>query len=234
MKYNWDFTAALEAVSFANDGPLPQARYYQSNGDVRSRLISNFSPFTIGYGLNIVLPLRLLSFTAALHGPDAVLHWTFAGAAGLNHFEVEHSTDGQRFNPLGRVAGHDGTQYNYRHAALMPGVHYYRLRMVEKNGSHSFSKVEVLMVDTRKTLITGLLQNPVLGGVAQVGIFSQKPQPAEAILIDMAGRTLLKQKIGLQAGYNQVPISVLPLPAAHYRLLIRTQDGVEKVLPLIK
>ena len=220
--------------TFTNDGDAPEARFHAIDGDISSRVVATFSPFTFGFAFSVILPLRLLSFTATLHGPDALLHWTIADAADLNYFEVEHSTDGQRFNSIGKVVSQGGIQYNYRHAGLMPGVHYYRLRMVEKNGTHSFSKVEILMVDTRKTLITGLLQNPVVGGLAQVGIYSQKPQQAEAILIDMTGRTLLKQKVGLQTGYNQVSISVLPLPAAHYRLLIRTQDGVEKVLPLVK
>jgi hypothetical protein len=147
---------------------------------------------------------------------------------------VEHSTNGQRFNRLAVIGHNGGTQYNYRHAGLPPGVHYYRLKMVEKDGQSSYSKVEVLMVNTNRTLIAGLLQNPVQGGQAVVKMYSATNQEAEVVLMDMAGRTLLRQKLKLQTGYNQPPVSLMLLPAGMYKMLIRTGDGVEKVITVIK
>jgi hypothetical protein len=90
------------------------------------------------------------------------------------------------------------------------------------------------MVNTNRTLITGLVQNPVVGGQAFVGIYSEKPQAAEAVLYDMSGRTLLRQKVNLQTGYNKANISLMMLPKGMYRLYIRTEDGVQEVMPLVK
>jgi hypothetical protein len=65
-------------------------------------------------------------------------------------------------------------------------------------------------------------------------VYSATPQQAEAVVLDATGRLLLQQKVQLIAGANQVNLSVLPLPAGMYRLLFRTKDGVEKVMPMMK
>jgi hypothetical protein len=231
--YNWNFTDYLNP-DFEQIIPPVQAIYHELSGDVMSRLLTEFSPFTFGWGFNSVLPLRLLSFTAALHGADALLHWTLDDAADLKHFEVEHSTNGQQFNRLDMVAPNGGTDFNYRHPQLPKGVHYYRLRMVQKDGAATYSQVAILMVDAQKTIITGLKQNPVVGGQARIGVFSQRNQQAEAVVLDMAGRMLLRQKITLMEGYNEPVLSVLPLPAAMYKLLLRTDDGVQKTMTMLK
>jgi hypothetical protein len=127
-----------------------------------------------------------------------------------------------------------GTAFNYRHRQLPKGVHYYRLRMMEKDGRAAYSQVAILMVDAQKTIITGLKQNPVVGGQARIGVFSERNQQAEVAVMDMAGRMLLRQKITLMTGYNEPVISVLPLPAAMYKLLLRTDDGVQKVMTMVK
>lgn len=231
---NWEY--AGDGDGFDADPSMiePEARPYNINGELKSRVVSKFSPFSIGFGYASILPLHLLTFTAALHGPDALLHFTLADANNLKQFEVEHSTDGQRFNRLATIGYNGGTDYHYRHAKLPAGVHYYRLKMVEKDGRSSYSKVEVLMVNTNQTLITGLMHNPIQGGQAVVKLFSASNQDAEVRVIDMAGRTLLRQKLLLQTGYNQPSLSLMLLPSGMYKMLIRTRDGVEKVISVVK
>lgn len=232
-EFEWDFTAP-DSTSFANEGPLIQARQFSINGDINSRLVTAFSPFTFGFANNSILPLRLLTFTASPHGPDALLHWQLADAKDLKLFEVEYSTDGQRFSRLITINNNGGTAYHYRHAKLPQGVHYYRLQMVEKDGRRSHSKTEVLMVNTNRTLITGLLQNPVQGGNAIVRSYSATYQMAEVMLMDITGRMLMKQKLRLQTGFNQSSVSIMLLPSSMYKLIMRTEDGVEKVMTLKK
>lgn len=214
--------------------PYYESRLLNVSGVIYSDTLYTFSPFTVAFGSEKVLPLRLLTFSASLHGPDALLHWTLADAKDLKHFEVEHSADGQAFTRLANVGHNGGTSFNYRHAGLQPGVHYYRLKMVEKDGQHGYSKVELLMVNTNHTLITGLMQNPIQGGQAVLKIYSAERQDAEAVVLDMAGRMLLRQKLSLQTGYNQPSLSLLPLPSGMYKMLIRTSDGVEKVITVMK
>ncbi len=230
---NWEY--AGDGTGFADSTLIePEARPYLSDGDLKTRVVSKFSPFSIGFGYASILPVRLLGFTAALHGPDGLLHWTFADAKDLRHIEIEHSTDGRQFMRLALLAPNGGADYQYRHSDLAAGAHYYRLKMVEKDGRSSYSRVEMLLVNTNRTLITGLLQNPVQGGQAILKMYSASNQEAEARLLDLSGRLLLRQKFTLLQGYNQPFISLMPLPAGMYKMLIQTNDGMEKVLTVIK
>ncbi len=232
-EYNWNYTGP-DSTFFSNEGPEPQGRFYESSGDVKSRLITDFSHFTIGFGLNAILPINLLSFTAFFYNEDAHLAWKLTDVTGLKHFELEHSKDGQRFTQLAVLALHGNAPYSYKHINPGAGMHYYRLQMVEKNGRRSQSKTEALMVNANRTLIVGLLQNPIRGGQAVVRVYSATNQVAEYIVLDMAGKTLLRQKIRLVAGYNQPVISLLLIPEGMYKLVMRTGDGVEQVITVIK
>ncbi|HSK12377.1 MAG TPA: hypothetical protein VK907_04130, partial [Phnomibacter sp.] len=230
--YNWYFTKGSADPSGQFEADM--VRKWFDPGPITSFVLDTFSPFGIGHASYTVLPVRLLRFSALLQAGDGLLQWQIADAIDLHHFEVEHSTDGQRYTRLGVVGHHGGTSFSYRHRQLPPGTHYYRLRMVGKDGRQSLSRIELLQVGAPQTVIGGLLQNPVVGAQAILRVYSAKTQQAEATLIDISGRMLLRQKIQLQPGANQPTISLMVVPAGAYRLILRTEDGVEKVLPLMK
>lgn len=232
----WRFTKLVENFNDANPPYLEAVPEISPGAWVYSEPLSTFSPFSIGWAFWQLLPLpvTLHSFTATLQGGDGLLRWEIDDAKDLRHFELQHSTDGQRFATLATLPRQEATGYSYRHRMLSAGMHHYRLAIVEKDGRRHYSRIEMLQVGTQRTIISGLLHNPVVGGQAIVRLQSATAQSAQAVVIDMAGRVLLRQQVQLMAGANQVPLSMLPLPAGHYRLLFRTADGVEKVMPLLR
>jgi hypothetical protein len=191
--------------------------------------------YTIGWAKDqlLVLPIRLLSFRALLQNADALLHWEVADAAEVQSFEVEYSTTGERFTKIATIPK-GGTRYSYRHTKLSPGMHYYRLHMISRDGSRAYSGIEVVQLGVQQTVIHGLHQNPVQGGRALLRVYSPIAQDAEAIVVDNLGRVLLRTRLAIPAGDNQVPMSVLPLSGGMYRLLLRTRDGVEKAMPFMR
>jgi hypothetical protein len=192
---------------------------------IYSDVLSSFSPFTVGFSYNIILPLNLLSFSATLSNGDGLLQWALADDKDLNYIEVQHSTDGQRFTRLATLRR--GEAMRYLHRRLPAGAHYYRLLMVENSGKQTYSRTEVLQVGSPRTMITGLLQNPVQGTEAQVGILSAAAQSVEATVYDMGGRLLLRHRGSLLPGANTLRVPMLLLPQGLYRLQLRTADGVE-------
>ncbi len=192
------------------------------------------SYFTIGWGLESVLPIKLLYFTGNVSGNDALLKWKIAETDDLKHFAVEHSLDGRNFSELGKVVWQENKEYGYRHVSPGPGVHYYRLQMVEKSGHKSYSRIEMLQFGVNTTIISGLVQNPVSGSMAVLDIYSAKSQTAEASVFDMSGRLVFRQQFALAQGKNNARLSLLPLAKGQYRMMVRTADGVSKTLPLMK
>jgi hypothetical protein len=231
---SWKFTKDYGNFINVESAPYKEAILNTRNEYVYSDVLESFSPFTIGFGYPGILPLHLLTFTAQLQGKDALLQWKMENISDVKHFEIEQSTNGVRFQRLAMVNPAGSNTFQYMDKNPETGIHYYRLKMYEKNGQFTYSRIEWVQVGVEQTIIAGLIQNPVLGGQAWVKLNSATMQTADAMVIDRVGRVVLNQRVNLQQGKNQVEIPVLPLSKGSYFLKLRTKDGVEKVMPFIR
>lgn len=97
-----------------------------------------------------VLPVRLLSFKARETENRALLQWQTTQEVNASHFDVERSTDAKQFEKIGRVeaAGSGGGLHDYTFTDVQygetPGQYYYRLRMVDADGTFVLSRIESL------------------------------------------------------------------------------------------
>lgn len=83
-------------------------------------------------GIGIVLPVRLVYFSAENKNNQAVLNWTSADESGVT-YNVQHSTDGISFTTIGTVKGTGNgsgtTNYTFTDPNLVNGRNFYRLEM---------------------------------------------------------------------------------------------------------
>jgi hypothetical protein len=89
------------------------------------------------------LPLRLISFTGKnTQGHTQLLTWATAGEDGLKEFDLEHSADGESFSSLRILpaAGYGAGRYSFENSRPLP-VNFYRLRMVDHQGSVAYSSI---------------------------------------------------------------------------------------------
>lgn len=215
---NWDFTGP---GIFSTTGNPPESRLYTDNGNVISKELSSFSPFTLGYVYNVVLPVRLLHFTGQLVNDDGKFDWEIADSDDLAFFELQVSSNGRDFIALARINENGSYNYQYIDEDLAPGVRFYRLLVIEKTGHSFYSRVVVVSVGDFKTVITGILQNPVKTQLT-IQIESAFDQRANAIITDAVGRRVGSYKEQLQAGENKWDISTALLPKGIYFINITT------------
>jgi hypothetical protein len=100
---------------------------------------------------NAPLPVELTSFTVETDAQQAVLTWTTATETNNAGFEVQHQAPGAAaWSEIGFEQGAGTTtearSYRFATDALQPGVHTFRLRQVDTDGTESFS-------DTRRVEI---------------------------------------------------------------------------------
>jgi hypothetical protein len=134
-------------------------------GTVTSALVTSFSPFAVA-STSSPLPVELKSFTGRWLGRLVQLEWITASELNNDYFEVERSTDGQEFSVLGRVDG-SGTvntemHYSFIDEDPLPGISYYRLRQVDFNGSHEYSRV-ISLVNPNEPSDFEVYPNPAQG-----------------------------------------------------------------------
>lgn len=97
------------------------------------------------------LPIELTSFTAEAMYDRVRLEWVTATETNNAWFEVQRSSDGTTFTPIGIVmgAGDSQTEQRYVHDDGAPeqGMNYYRIRQVDLDGGSSTTAVEAVRWD---------------------------------------------------------------------------------------
>lgn len=169
------------------------------------------------------LPVDLVEFTANRIGKQAArLSWTTATEVGSDYFDVERSTDGIAFAPIGRVAA-AGTslhteEYRFDDENGLAGRNFYRLRQVDLDGQTTFSEVRLVVLE---------------GPAEKVQVW---PNPTEAFLklsSSFSGQVIIYRQNGALVGQQQLTngqaIDVSQLPAGYYLL-----RAGEEVVPFVK
>jgi len=104
----------------------------------------------------VSLPVDLTTFDVAADGSSAVLWWETASEINNAGFEVQHRPPNATLDAwadAGFVGGNGSTtetkKYSYRLNDLVPGVHTFRLKQVDQDGSFEYS--ESVEVDVQMT-----------------------------------------------------------------------------------
>lgn len=188
-----------------------------------------FAPITLttsqtAYSIYIynLLPLQLLSFTAQQQqNSNIALQWQTTNEVNTSHFIIQRSIDGVNFTNLGKVQTKGGGSYDYTDnlssVTPQPTALYYRLQMVDKDGSFAYSNVVACqMIDVPKQL--GVFPNPVNNRLL-VQIPFVKAEPLTVQIVDMFGKVLQQQTYN--ASVNTISINILALVKGTYTLVVR-------------
>jgi hypothetical protein len=120
--------------------PLSDFAFRLQNGGLTMRLID----FRIRE-VEGVLPVNLLWFRAQTLGNRVNLAWETAWERNSREFIVQRSTDLREFADLATLPATGDSQsrnsYSFVDETPEPGVAYYRLRMVDADGTYEYSRV---------------------------------------------------------------------------------------------
>jgi hypothetical protein len=107
--------------------------------------ITAFSTWAFSDPGDLPLPVELTSFHAALHETGVLLVWSTASETNNLGFEIQWSQDRIHFDKIGFVGG-NGTaftphEYSFMHKRLIAGSYYYRLKLIDTDGSFTYSDI---------------------------------------------------------------------------------------------
>jgi hypothetical protein len=114
-----------------------------------ANLLNNMKLYNIFTGTAssiIVLPVKLVSFTGIMKNKAVQLEWKTEGMESTASFEVQRSADSKEYTAIGNI--HAGTlssaTYNFNDNAPLAGKSYYRLRIINADGSFTYSSVVMI------------------------------------------------------------------------------------------
>jgi len=141
------------------------------------------------------LPVKLMEFTATSKGCKAALNWKSASELDVEKYDVEVSADGFDFSQAGTVkaAGTTITEQRYGFDyAMKPGnTYFFRLKMVDKNGSYSYSQVQKAACNDNATGVV-IAPNPV---VSSVTISGMNTGTNTITILDVKGKQVTKLSV---------------------------------------
>lgn len=176
-----------------------------TSGTIRSQVQTAFSPFTIGFGLASALPTHLVSFTGKKAPKETIeLLWRITDNSTPEVFEVMRSSDGVNFGKIGTVRGAEQVRsYEFADASILAGNNYYRLRMLDKDGSVTYSTI-IVVSNSSKGVYLHSVTPSVVQGRTRLNIQSSENSNMQLVVTDINGRIVHRQNVSVGNGSQDV------------------------------
>ena len=174
-----------------------------------------------------VLPVELVNLEAQANDLKVDLAWTTLSETNSDHFLVERSHNGIDFEPVGLLSAmgntSSATDYRMRDEAPHRGVNYYRVDMVDTDGSVLHSPVvSALVLEAGNQPF--IAPNPA-SDVLRIFI-PRGPHGAYNLhILDAAGRLVRVRSVMLDEGSNQTELAVDGIDPGAYTLVVFNADG---------
>ena len=211
-------------------GPDSLFGYVTSNA-----LTNNYSQaerrFTLGsFSKFNALPVKLLYFTAIADGNKVRLNWEAANEQETVKYEIEKSLTATNFTRIGTVISRQLSQSAYIDFDNTPAVgwNYYRLKIIDKSGSFTYSPVRPVKF-TKGQEEVKIFPVPATD-VLNVLLPSSYVNSATLLLYGIDGKFIST----LKPSVNNVKINVKPLAGGTYVIKIIKANGEAASYSFIK
>ena len=186
---------------------------------------SSFSTFFVT-GKNSVLPLKLISFKAVLNSDKVLASWVCENEINTLDFNVEKSIDGSKFNWVGDVPAKNTSGINYYNLtdkAPYFGESFYRLKMIDRDGHFTYSRIipvnrlssNQLFINPNPVINKISVRYPIVRGFGTLNIF------------DISGKEV--KRLILNQGSTNINYNLYDLPSGIYILEYRNNNSVNRL-----
>lgn len=154
----------------------------------------------------VVLPVRLLNFTASLQADNTVkLNWETASEINNDKFTVERSANGINWFTVTDIAAGNSTvgqRYSYVDITAIQGITYYRLKQTDLSGQINYSPISIVNRKAANGII--IYPNPVTDGTLNIEV---KKEVTVYLYSAVGSQLMIKTLI---PGKHAINVSTLP------------------------
>ncbi|GAA4445368.1 hypothetical protein GCM10023091_36960 [Ravibacter arvi] len=184
------------------------------------------------------LPVHLVSFTGTKTENASVLKWTVTNEQEFEGYEVQRSFDARTFEKIAWLdAVSNGltavTRYHYQDnmSGINSGsMYYYRLKMIDRDGSYAMSKVIAIDHGMGSAVIGRVYPNPVSGRDCFIDIKLETAGNWQSDILGVTGTLLRSKPLKLGEGHHRILLETRDLPSGIYLLKLRNVDSGQDVV----
>ena len=165
------------------------------------------------------LPVELISFEGVPEGCAVRITWIAETEENFDYYLLEWSENGQNFEALEQIEG-QGNQgrgaYQFSDAKAS-ATNFYRLKMVDLDGTFEYSEVIMVKTDCGNEKEISVFPNPQLQDARYINLkwYSSKEEEIIAIM-DQSGRVLRRMTLAVERNWNTLRLDISDLPAGMY------------------
>ncbi len=171
------------------------------------------------------LPLNLLSFTAKPVGKTVLLTWQTSVEINTKSFIVEHSTNRTLWSEAGTIAakGSGGSTYVMYHQQPVEGQNYYRIKMIDKDGSFTYTDIRLVNFSAKGSNLFTIIPNPA--NTTATLYLDKNIKSGKLTVFDANGRTV--QTLTVNNFSNDYQLETGKLAAGTYLVSIKTGTATQ-------
>ena len=178
-----------------------------------------------------VLPIELSKFNGKLMTRSNMLTWTTQTERNGSYFEIQRSnSSGLNFETIGRVnaKGNSNTLSAYSFEDEKPSnLAYYRLKMVDIDGSFEYSDVISLLRKEKGFGLYGAYPVPT-NAILTVEFTTEEASDMTVELTDVTGRVILTEKFESTSGIQKHDVNMSSLAMGTY--FVKLSDGQQTLV----
>ena len=172
----------------------------------------------------IPLPVELVDFRGQCKDKHALLSWEVSGETDIRHYEIERSADVQHWVTVGSepaVATSNLDYKTYTHHSwenIEGKANYYRLKIVEMNGTASYSPI--VNVECAAEAKISIFPNPVSNDQFTLQLEQNAAEELTIQVSNTFGHSVLRRQWDVKKGTQRISIPTAAWPAGAYTINI--------------
>jgi trimeric autotransporter adhesin len=202
----------------ANNGGTPVAGIVD---DYDGQLRSTTTPDIGADEFDVALPIKFEYLKGKKVGTGNALTWKVTCTSATITMVLERSADGRTFNQtvtsITATQARCGQPFDYTDATPLAGTNYYRLKMIDIDGTVSYSPVVALLNGRAGAELVGIYPT-IVHSQAMLSITSSRSTSLQFTITDMSGKVVktISQSVG--TGSSLLPISTSGLATGVYNI----------------
>ena len=216
---SWDDAGNGGITGTASAGTITSATVQSTYGPFTLASISDLNP----------LPVELIYFDVHYKNEVVEIKWTTASELNSDYFDLLRSEDGIDFEIIDRLnaAGNSISNLEYFHIDdhPLPGIAYYRLNQVDKDGKTNLSQIVSAKAIKKSgslsiiNIIPSQISNSIL-----IKVDSGENKNAAIKIYDSSGKLVFSKTIFITDGMNSVSLEGISLKKGIYSLQLQTPE----------
>ena len=199
--------------------------------------VTAFSGFYLTSKKTGGLPIYLEYFKGVQIDRKNMLYWKVNCTSAQARFEIERSTDGIHFTSIGNITAPQlrcSQPFDFTDEYPLKGADFYRIKMIDVDGSSNYSNTILLTLKTDRFEITGLNPNIIHSENAALKVNSTERNEMTITVTDFTGRVVQQQIVQVQPGLNSFTINSSKLSTGTYLVSSNVAGEKAQTLRLIK